>query len=388
MPSLHSSSDQTRPAGELRAPPAARAPYSVRTDGTTLRLGRIASLAVKLAAHGPRLAALAGEANEQARRQAVNAAATAELMAGVSGDLARSVAELRATSGEVATALETVARIAEQTRLLSVNATIEAARSGERGRAFAIVADEVQRLADHTGEATRLIEKRLCDMRENLGRVETTIGHRPGAEDTFATSDNRAANGGAPNETARHLGGLHVQVEKMTDGAGQQLSQALRLSAYGKEVNAWSELLLLAIGGFRFEAHARAEAAVRALVLALPKHTRDRAATEEALIRWLSEHDYFELAYVTDMHGRQVIDNIGWREGSVARDPAAFGRDWSQRPWFRDAVARDSIGCTDIYRSAATGDFCFTVAGPIRGDNGEPLGVFGGDVNFQRLIEQ
>jgi hypothetical protein len=386
MTSADSFSDQTRPNGELRIQPGVRAPFSVRYDASSLRLGRIANLAVKLAAHGPRLAALASEVNEQARRQAATAAATAELMARVSTDLARSVAELRLASVEVETALATVARISEQTKLLSVNATIEAARSGERGRAFAVVADEIQRLADHTGETTHLIEERVRYMRENLGRVETTIGGRPADAPGAIGAD--FANAETTSEMPRNLGRLHEQVEEMAQSAGQQLSQALRLSASGKEVNAWTELLLLAIGAFRFEAHARAEAAVWPVASELRGCIRDRVATEEKLIRWLSEHDYFELAYVTDARGRQHIDNIGWREGKVARDPTAFGRDWSQRPWFRDAMTRGGAGCTDIYRSAATGDFCFTVACPIQDGDGDVLGVFGGDVSFQRLVEQ
>jgi len=58
----------------------------------------------------------------------------------------------------------TIAKVAEQTNLLSVNATIEAEKAGESGRGFRIVAQEIRRLADQTALATKDIERMVRDM--------------------------------------------------------------------------------------------------------------------------------------------------------------------------------------------------------------------------------
>jgi hypothetical protein len=93
------------------------------------------------------------------------------------------------------------------------------------------------------------------------------------------------------------------------------------------------------------------------------------------------------LLYITDGQGRQYVDNITSQDGRVIHDPAGYDRDWSRRPWYLDAIGNNGIHSTDIYRSTATGDFCFTVAYAFRDARENVRGVIGADVNFKRLIE-
>jgi len=106
---------------------------------------------VRLGSLGPRLARLAEDVDVQAKQQAARAQSIAENMQALTTHLDEATRELRRSSVDVERALGTVTRIAQHTRILAINASIEASRAGEHGRTFAIVVEEVQRLADGGG---------------------------------------------------------------------------------------------------------------------------------------------------------------------------------------------------------------------------------------------
>ncbi len=80
--------------------------------------------------------------------------------------------ELGKKSQEIGSVLDIVSELAEQTNILAINATIEAAGAGEYGRRFAVVADEIRKLADRVGGSTKEIRTLIDEVRS---AVNTTV---------------------------------------------------------------------------------------------------------------------------------------------------------------------------------------------------------------------
>lgn len=115
------------------------------------------------------------EISNQGEREVLNSQESILSLASDISDATSVIQELEMHAQEISGILSTIQEIAEQTNLLALNAAIEAARAGEQGRGFAVVADEVRVLSQRTHDATGEINRNIDTLQSTTQRAVSSM---------------------------------------------------------------------------------------------------------------------------------------------------------------------------------------------------------------------
>ncbi|MGE4505336.1 MAG: methyl-accepting chemotaxis protein, partial [Desulfovibrionaceae bacterium] len=202
-----------------------------QTDTVATAMEEMTATVLEVARNASATSMAAGEANDSAREGVAMVGQAVNAIHGVSESadkLANMVGQLDSQSVQIGKIISVINDIADQTNLLALNAAIEAARAGEAGRGFAVVADEVRKLAEKTMVATKEVEVAIKTIQERSKLAMHSM------EETGKQVDQSTE---MANKAGEALQVIMQAIEDMVNRAAQIATAAEEQSAAAEEIN-------------------------------------------------------------------------------------------------------------------------------------------------------
>ncbi|EJM10514.1 methyl-accepting chemotaxis protein [Pseudomonas sp. GM21] len=199
----------------------------VETDQVATAMNEMTATVQEVARNAEEASEAAVAADQQARegdKVVGEAIAQIERLALEVGNSTAAMGDLKRESDKIGSVLDVIKSVAQQTNLLALNAAIEAARAGEAGRGFAVVADEVRSLAQRTQKSTEEIEELIVGLQTGTQQVATIMDNSRALTDSSVELTRRA--GGSLESITRTVSAIQTMNQQIAAAAEQQTAVA------------------------------------------------------------------------------------------------------------------------------------------------------------------
>ncbi len=195
----------------------------VETDQVATAMHEMSATVQEVARNAEQASQAASQADAEARegdRVVIEAIAQIERLAQEVARSSDAMGVLQEESNKIGSVVDVIKAVAEQTNLLALNAAIEAARAGEAGRGFAVVADEVRGLAQRTQKSTEEIEVLVASLQQGTQKVAVIMQGSRAVTDTSVELSRKA--GGALENITGTVSNIQSMNQQIAAAAEQQ----------------------------------------------------------------------------------------------------------------------------------------------------------------------